>query len=511
MIKRFYSKELIGFDNVELDFGNGLTVFTGPSGAGKSVLMDGVLSAFGFREALAQSCELVTEFNLPILDEMGIDNEAENVFRFQKKDKTRYFVNSSQISKKELLGLAKNFAGYLSPKEGDELSGDGLIQFLDSFAPKTHFSNLAKYREHFLSLKELKAEYTELLEKALRASDEKEFLEFEIKKFSQINPKEGEEEELALLKKELAKKDKMEGVISKASAGLQHKSAVYELIDFLGIDGSFADRFYSEVEDALSVAGEKLSKLDETDIEYVFDRLEKIASVTKKYGGIKEAIEYFDAKKLELKELDGIEEKKESVALAIREGEKTLFEIGKELSNQRQKVLPKATKELGFYLEKLILAKPSIEISSTETPKSTGFDEIMLKIGTADAKKLSSGEYRRLRLALMAAKIDSEFCGALFLDEADANLSGEESAGVAYVLRELSAKYQIFAISHQPQLAAVANNHFLVTKNKTQSVVSKISGEERVSEIARMVSSGEITKEATEYAKKMLHTAGGDR
>ena len=72
MIKRFYSKELIGFDNVELDFGNGLTVFTGPSGAGKSVLMDGVLSAFGFREALAQSCELVTEFNLPILDEMGI-------------------------------------------------------------------------------------------------------------------------------------------------------------------------------------------------------------------------------------------------------------------------------------------------------------------------------------------------------------------------------------------------------------------------------------------------------
>ena len=179
----FYSKELIGFDNVELDFGNGLTVFTGPSGAGKSVLMDGVLSAFGFREALAQSCELVTEFNLPILDEMGIDNEAENVFRFQKKDKTRYFVNSSQISKKELLGLAKNFAGYLSPKEGDELSGDGLIQFLDSFAPKTHFSNLAKYREHFLSLKELKTEYAELLEKALRASDEKEFLEFEIKKF----------------------------------------------------------------------------------------------------------------------------------------------------------------------------------------------------------------------------------------------------------------------------------------------------------------------------------------
>ena len=136
MIKRFYSKELIGFDNVELDFGNGLTVFTGPSGAGKSVLMDGVLSAFGFREALAQSCELVTEFNLPILDEMGIDNEAENVFRFQKKDKTRYFVNSSQISKKELSGLAKNFAGYLSPKEGDELSGDDLIQFLDFKKPQ---------------------------------------------------------------------------------------------------------------------------------------------------------------------------------------------------------------------------------------------------------------------------------------------------------------------------------------------------------------------------------------
>lgn len=511
MIKRFFAKELVGFDNVELDFDGGLTVFTGPSGAGKSVLMDGVLSAFGYKEALAQSCELVTEFSLPVLDEMGIDNESENVFRFQKKDKTRYFVNSSQISKKELLGLTKNFAGYLSPKDGDELSSDGLVQFLDSFAPKSHAQNLSKFQERFLALKELKGEYAELLEKSLRASDEKEFLEFEIKKFSQINPQEGEEEELAAIKKELAKKDKMEGVISKVGAALQYKSATYELIDFLGLDSSFADRFYSEVEDALAVAGEKLSKLDETDIEHVFDRLEKIASVTKKYGGIKEAIEYFDSKKTELKELEHIEEKKESVALTIKEGEKILSELGKELTVERRKALQKASKELGFYLEKLILAKPSMELGGIESPRITGFDEVSLKIGTADAKKLSSGEYRRLRLALMAAKIDSEFCGALFLDEADANLSGEESAGVAYVLRELSKKYQIFAISHQPQLASVANNHFLVSKNKQQSVVSKIADEKRVTEIARMVSSGEITKEAMEYAKKMLDTAGGDR
>jgi DNA repair protein RecN (Recombination protein N) len=90
------------------------------------------------------------------------------------------------------------------------------------------------------------------------------------------------------------------------------------------------------------------------------------------------------------------------------------------------------------------------------------------------------------------------------LDEADANLSGEESAGVAFLLKELSKSYQIFAISHQPQLASVANHHFVVGKNENGSFVRKIVEQERVCEIARMVSSGEIKKEALEYAREML-------
>jgi DNA repair protein RecN (Recombination protein N) len=112
-----------------------------------------------------------------------------------------------------------------------------------------------------------------------------------------------------------------------------------------------------------------------------------------------------------------------------------------------------------------------------------------------------------MRLALLATKVSFNVksnVSVLFLDEIDANLSGEESASVAKVLKFLSQKFQIFAISHQAQLTSSADIHFLVSKPNDETVIKALDKKERIAEIARIISGEEITKEAMSYAKKLF-------
>jgi DNA repair protein RecN (Recombination protein N) len=139
-----------------------------------------------------------------------------------------------------------------------------------------------------------------------------------------------------------------------------------------------------------------------------------------------------------------------------------------------------------------------------------GKDEIQIKLNNTQLQKVSTGEFNRLRLAILALK--SKFMnkngGILMLDEIDANLSGEESMSVAKVLKQLSKHFQIFVISHQPQLTSMGNQHFLVHKKGDDSVVSELGYDDRINEIARIISGDSISIEAKKFAKELLHVEG---
>lgn len=502
-LKRFYAKELVGFSEIELEFEEGLTVFTGASGSGKSVLMDGLLSVFGYKEPKAANAEADLYTRIAALEEIGIDNEEPNTFRYLKKDKTRYFINSKAIAKKDLQETIKPICAYLSSKEEGEFSTARLIGTLDSFVTDKDFADLKKeYGEIFAKIALMNKELLRLKEKSSKAAEEREFLEFEIKKFGEIDPKEGEEEELLALKKELSKKEKIGALLTRTNSILNQKQSVFELLDFLGKDESEANDFFAKLEDAISEADFRLSRLDGIDIDGVFERLEKLSYLSKRYGGVTDAIEYFESKKIELKELDELDSLIASLELDIKNEGKKLATLAERISSARAAAAPLFEERVGFFAKKLLIATPKISLSPTE-PTAIGADSIELRLGESRLDTLSAGEFRRLRLALMACESD-DTRKILFLDEADANLSGEESAGVAYLLRELAKKYQIFAISHQPQLASVATHHYVVSKDDSGSSVKKLRQDERASEIARMVSAGEITSEALEYAKKMI-------
>lgn len=504
-LKRFYAKELVGFSEVELEFDAGLSVFTGASGSGKSVLMEGVLSVFGYKDPKALSAEADVDAQLVQLEEMGIENEEPNSFRYLKKDKARYFVNANSIAKKDLLSTSKLFSFYLSSKDDSDFTDARLLGALDSFVKDESFAGIKdEYSDAFARLGALNKELARLREKSIKAAEEREFLEFELKKFAEIDPREGEEDELLALKKELSKKEKIGALLAKTESLKNHKHTVVELFEFLGKSTDEVHEFFSRLEEATGEVEFKLSRLDGVDIDGIFERLEKLSYLNKRYGGVGEAIEYFGVKKEELKELDELDSLISSLELDIKDISKTVAALSQKITAFRKSALRLFSERLGFFAKKLLIGEPTVLLVSKE-PSMLGADGIELSLAKSAVSTLSAGEYRRLRLALMAcSSSDDGGKAVLFLDEADANLSGEESAGVAYLLRELSAKYQIFAISHQPQLASVATHHFVVSKDTEGSYVRKLAEDERAGEIARMVSSGEITKEAMEYAKQML-------
>jgi DNA repair protein RecN (Recombination protein N) len=161
--------------------------------------------------------------------------------------------------------------------------------------------------------------------------------------------------------------------------------------------------------------------------------------------------------------------------------------------------------DLNKYLHELYLRDAQVTIQGTEL-NTYGKDEILISLNNTELNKVSTGEFNRLRLGVLALKSEfmSQNGGVLMLDEIDANLSGEESMSVAKVLRQLSMHFQIFVISHQPQLTSMGEQHFLVHKSGDESMVKELSFNDRVDEIARIISGDSVSNEAKKFAKELL-------
>lgn len=504
MIESILIKENLGFKLAKLDLKPGLTVFTGLSGAGKSVLFKAILSAFALSESEAKMVEILLDEKLN-LEDFGIENEDLNVFKYLKDKNTRYFINNQLISKKNLLTLSKEFIKYLSAKENNEFSNERFLNLLDCIQEKKD----AKFKVLKQEFKEIFKQYIEdknklecIKEEEKKVEELKEFTSFEIEKIQNINPKIGEFEELMNVKKRLSKKDKIDAAWSKASKIFELESAVIDALNISDVDSSF----FSECLNELRVIWENQSFDEfEFNIEEVLDRIEKLSSLISKYGSIEEALEALKIKKQELAHYENLSFEKKELEQRVLKFKEILEEKSQKITLARKNQLGNLEKLLNSYLLKLYMKDVKLQIKECELG-ILGKDEIVLSIDEANVKNLSSGEINRLRLSFIATEcnITNNVKGIIFLDEIDANLSGKEAMSIAKVLKELANFYQIFAISHLPQLSSKATNHFLVEKDNNESKVRKIEDEERIKELARMVSGESITQEALEFAKTLL-------
>ncbi len=508
MINRIYLKDFLSFGEVDLELNKGLVVFTGPSGAGKSVLMQTILSLFAITDSKASLGE-VTLSNLDIEDEAyDIQKDEDIVVKQIKKDKVRYFLNAQTISKKSLNQFSKKLIKHLHLKDTSDFNSDKLIDFLDTLCQKES-SNFKTLKEEFIKdfqeLQKVKTELKKINDDESKLEDLKEFAKFEIEKIQSINPQIGEYEELNEIKKRLSKKEKIQEAIEKASPLFSYTSSVTTALEYLDEDGTFFDDAINELNNIFEKFNDSLMEMEELDIETVLDRIEKLSSLQKRFGSIQEALEYKEKKQEELDSYENISFEKSLL-------EKKLVELNTKIEKQVEKIslfrkdaIKIVEEKINYYLKYLYLSNAKINLIKKELDKS-GVDEVVFELNGVNLDTISSGEFNRLRLALLTtiSEFDIIENGILFLDEIDANLSGKESSAIAKVLDKLSNSYQIFAISHQPQLTSTANQHFLVDKKDGISSVKALDKNSRVNEIARMISGENITDDAYSFAKNLL-------
>ncbi len=505
MIERFYLKEFLSFKEAELEFKPGLIVFTGPSGSGKSILMRSILASVGLDSVDASVCESSVAWQIDE-EQYGIDNETTNIFRHIKKEKTSYFINNQRTSKSSMESISSGYLRHLSLKDYTDFEAASLIGLLDeriSLMDTQHHASVTKHKEIFLEYKSLIDELKSIEDKEKKLTELKEFATYEIAKIDAIKPIVGEDEELNIIKKQLSKKEKIEEAIHAAEDIFRFENHVSNALSLLDIESGFFDDAMNELRGVFENSLEKLELLEETSIETVLDRIELLSELKRRYGSIEEALLYRDQKAIELESYQTIEYSKIKLMQQIAKLEIELKSLSQELSLKRHNEIPITLKSLNSYLSMLYLRSATLSIENVDLT-ALGADRIVLGLEGTKLEKLSSGEFNRLRLALLALKVEcmNEQGGVLMLDEIDANLSGEESMSVAKVLRHLSTKYQIFVISHQPQLTSMGEQHFLIYK-EDESRICELNDSERIDEIARIISGDGVSSEAKGFAKEL--------
>jgi len=507
LIKRLYLRELVTFDEVELEFDKGLVVLTGPSGAGKSVLMSAILSSFGHTtQGTASLCEL------NLAKPAGLQSdvyalEDDLTIKTLKKEKLRYFIEGQNISKKALAELFSPYVKYLSVRDKGGFDSESLLKMIDSSLlakDKNYKKSLKEYKKRYANYKTKAAELKKIKEDEAKLAELIEFATYEVEKIEGINPHPDEEEELLKVKQQLSRIDKIKDAMLSASEIFASENSVEEVYRLLDKDSSafseMMNQLRADFEDTEALADE----LEEVNVEEVLDRLSDLTTLKNRYGSIEEALVYKEVKKEELSGYQNIAQDKSMLEsfLALEFTELTI--VGSRLSQSRKQEALVLESLLRAYLETLKLPALSFVFESISLDER-GIDKVEVTLGSSKMATLSGGEFNRVRLALMAASINNknQSQGVLILDEIDANVSGDESIAIATMISKLSSVYQIFAISHQPHLSAQADQHIVVTKEGILSKVEILNDEGRIQEIARIIGGENPTLQAIEFAKRL--------
>lgn len=506
MVNRVYIKNLISFNEVELELDKGLVVISGPSGAGKSLFMNSILSSFGYGTAEASICEVLIDKPLNLESE-AYAFEDEIVLKSLKKEKVRYYINGQNISKKSLNRLFLPFVQYLSVRDKGAFESKELLTLVDNALmekDKKFKKTLKEYQKRYANYKVKLGQLEKIKRDEAKLAELIEFTNFEIEKIESINPILGEDEELLEVKQQLSRIDKVNDALVQANEIFKFEESVAEVYRLLDKD----DSSFMELMNQLRVDFEDIESLSEelaeVDIEAVLDRLEKISSLKTRYGSIEEALEYAEMKRKELLGYKNIEHDK-SMLESFLELELTEISIlATRISQARKNHAIFLEKELEQYLNELKL--PAIEfVFNMIDLDSMGHDKLTIDLNGSSATTLSGGEFNRVRLALMVVALSGiKDDGILILDEIDANVSGDESIAIANMIAKLSSVYQIFAISHQAHLAAKAKQHILISKIDGKSQAQLLDREEKITEITRIIGGEKPNAEARLFAEKLL-------
>ena len=529
MLLELKISNLVLIENIHLDLDKGFVVFTGETGAGKSLLIKAVKLLLGEKgganyirpgakegeiEAIIWGGEKLSQK----LQEAGYTPQEEiHIRRIFSPNRQKIYMNGSPATLAELSKLTKDLILLTSQHEFYTLlSSEKQLEFLDHFLELTPY--LKEYQELYYKYKSLVSQIKELEEKITSSQLKKDFLLFQIREIEELKPDPEEEENLQKEREKLKNlsllKEKTQFLLSNLEEIEKNFYQIVSSFESLSkIEHKFKDHYskvfsmYYELKEIARELIDYSSHLpeDDTALNEIEERLSKYEKLKRKYKKDTQGlIKLLEELKEEIGLLEVGEENYENLLKEEETLKKRLIESALKLSEERLKGIPKLQsllkkelKDLGmekadFKIE-LILREPKIENLGP-----LGLDEVTFLFSSNPGvplkpleKVASGGELSRIFLACKSILKEKTEAGSLIFDEVDVGIGGTTAKKIAQKLKDLSQNYQVLCVTHLPQIAVLADIHYVVEKEikekETKTKIKKVEGEERIKEIARML------------------------
>jgi DNA repair protein RecN (Recombination protein N) len=550
MITSLSIKNYALIEKLTIDFSRGFSIITGETGAGKSIILGAIGLVLGKRADLTslknkeEKCVIeahfeISKYNLKEFFETNdLDYEDETIIRREilPSGKSRAFINDSPVNLQELQDLSLFLIDIHSQQQTQELSDEG-VQFKIIDAIANNFDTIQSYQKVLKSYKADKSKLNALLKKQSDSGKEQEYNTFLLNELVSAKLKSGEQEELEtdfekLNNVEIIKEaiDKSLVIANEEQFGVFHnlneiKTALQKIALFSPEYQSVFERItslaieFDDVSKELQNASEKLLN-DPAQLELVSQKLQLIYNLQKKHQvtSVDELIEIQANLGNTLLELDNIEEEIAALSKAIEEKVVELDAFSATIHQNRTNAIPVLSQKLISILETLGMpnVRFNMELLPSENYFQNGKDELQFLFSANKGtdfgllkKVASGGEMSRIMLAVKAILAQYSKLPTLIFDEIDTGVSGEIAIRMGEIMKEMSATMQIFAITHLPQIAAKGDSHFKVFKSTvdddTQSELKLLSQDERVIEIAQMLSGAVVSDSALNHAKALLN------
>lgn len=549
MLQNLHVKNLALIDESEVELHYGMNVLTGETGAGKSIIIGSINLALGEkipREMLRDNDQPALVELLFVVDrqetkeklrELDVELTDDTVLLSRKISAGRAVgrVNGETVSvsrMKEIAGLLIDIHGQ---NEHQSLSNKKKhLEMIDAYGKKELTPLKDNVRKLYHTYSRLKEEWNGANLDTGQRQREASLLEYEVQEITEANLKVGEDEDLEEDFKRFSNGKKILEAVNHAyeiTGGEMESasSAIGRAVRELSMVSSYDKTVESlesqllEIDSLLSDFNRDLSGyLDENDFdEATFYEMEKrldvINHLKSKYGEtIEEILGALDEKSARLEQLQDYDAYLDKLKQQLSKGTEELRQASKELSDARKKVAEQFTKEVKQALGDLNFLHVEFEMPFEETPDFTpnGMDDAQFMISTNPGEPIkplvkvaSGGEMSRIMLAIKTVMAESDDIECLIFDEIDAGISGRTAQMVSEKMNVLSRNHQIIVITHLPQIAAMADSHYLIEKSVNQEVTTShifpLEEEDAVKELARMLGGVEITDAVLENAKEM--------
>ena len=546
-------------DQIHAQFGPGLNALTGETGAGKSILVDAINLLLGSRASAEMirtgqeetSVEAFVELGggeaTPLLQNLGLEQAEGLLIRriIHHSGKSRSYLNGTAITLHILEELGEGLIHIYGQHEHQHFLDPLLhIDILDRSGGLLETRN--RFQEVFARWTKTVSELAELTSRQKQRAERMEFLAFQSGEISRAGLKVGEDEELAAERSRLVHAEKLhsiahfgaEALYGESGSAVEHlKATLQRLREGVKVDPALAplaasvESILFQSEDVASSLRSYREKIffDPKRLDTIESRLDELTKLKKKYGPtLADVLAYREKTDGERKSLGGMEEKISDLGKVTAEEQARAVTLARQLSKKRKEAASDLASKLEKELSSLGMKKVRFQIKvdseggaleeGRPRMNENGMDQVEFLLSPNPgedlkplAKIASGGELSRIMLAMKRIFAEESLVKTLIFDEVDAGIGGGIAEIVGLKLKEISRHHQVFCITHLPQIACFADTHYKIIKKesggKTYVEVKRLSDEERLEEVARMLGGLKITGKTIDHAREMLKEA----